>query len=222
MTQPGRRGLARTTGRLSRHQCSPLLNWTGGGPWPTPGPVELAAVVATRGQRRHRTRRYSDWHQRRRVRLTGSSISVATIKPASKAAAATNPCTAAPTAEPLSSIAVASTLGVALGQHVGPQMLLVLRRATMLQIASTMTAPTTAPINPAPSPGRYQPRAWPSHVAMKAPTIPRMVVRMKPDGSLGPGWRNFAIKPATNPMIIVQMKPTLRSSRAAWTNTLSH
>ena len=36
---------------------------------------------------------------------------------------------------------------------------------------------------------------------------PRMVVkRMKPEGSLSPGVMNFAITPATNPMIMVQMK----------------
>jgi hypothetical protein len=32
-----------------------------------------------------------------------------------------------------------------------------------------------------------------------------MAVRMKPCGSFGPGIRNLAITPATNPMMIVQM-----------------
>jgi hypothetical protein len=58
------------------------------------------------------------------------------------------------------------------------------------QITRTITAPTTAPIRPAPSSARYQPIACPRYVATKAPTIPRMVVRMKPDGSLSPGVMN--------------------------------
>ena len=61
----------------------------------------------------------------------------------------------------------------------------------MPQTASTMTAPTTAPISPAPSFGPYQPSAWPSQVATKAPMMPRMVVRMKPEGSFGPGHQEF-------------------------------
>ena len=36
-----------------------------------------------------------------------------------------------------------------------------LRRAKKLHITSTMMAPTTAPIRPAPSSARYQPSAWP-------------------------------------------------------------
>ena len=75
------------------------------------------------------------------------------------------------------------------------------------QINRTITAPTTAPIKPAPSPGRYQPKDCPRNVATKAPTMPRIVVRMNPLGSFFPGVMNFAITPATKPMIIVQMIP---------------
>src|SRR3954471_2542714 len=70
-----------------------------------------------------------------------------------------------------------------------------------------MMAPTTAPIRPAPSPGRYQPSACPRNVATKAPTIPRMVVRMNPVGSLSPGMMNLAMTPATKPMMMVQRIP---------------
>jgi hypothetical protein len=41
--------------------------------------------------------------------------------------------------------------------------------------------------------------------AKNAPTIPRIVVRVNPDGSFLPGVTNFAITPAMNPMMIVQM-----------------
>ena len=71
-------------------------------------------------------------------------------------------------------------------------------------MARTITAPTMAPMKPAPSSGPYQPSAWPSQVATKAPTMPRMVVRMKPEGSLRPGIRNLAMMPATKPMMMVQ------------------
>src|SRR5947208_1803078 len=37
------------------------------------------------------------------------------------------------------------------------------------------------------------------------PTMPRTVVMMKPDGSLSPGMMNFATRPATNPMMMVQI-----------------
>ena len=43
----------------------------------------------------------------------------------------------------------------------------------MPQITRMTIAPTTAPMNPAPSPGRYQPTAWPRYVAAIAPTIPK-------------------------------------------------
>src|ERR671910_112081 len=79
-------------------------------------------------------------------------------------------------------------------------------------MASTITAPTTAPIRPAPSPTLYQPTACPRNVARKAPTIPKIVVRTNPDGSLGPGMRNFAITPATKPMRMVQMMPMIALS----------
>src|SRR4051812_39193005 len=68
-------------------------------------------------------------------------------------------------------------------------------------------APTTAPISPAPSSALYQPKAWPRYVARNAPTMPRIVVSTKPEGSLFPGWMNFAITPATKPMMIVQIMP---------------
>ena len=76
----------------------------------------------------------------------------------------------------------------------------------------TMIAPTTAPIKPAPCPGPYQPSICPRKLATKAPTMPRMAVRMNPCGSLGPGMMNLAITPAINPMMIVQMMPISRSS----------
>jgi len=60
-------------------------------------------------------------------------------------------------------------------------------------------------MKPAPWPGPYQPTAWPSQVATKAPTMPRMAVSTKPCGSFGPGIRNLATTPATKPMMIVQM-----------------
>ena len=68
-----------------------------------------------------------------------------------------------------------------------------------------MTAPTTAPISPAPSPSPYQPIAWPSQEATKAPTMPRTVVRMNPLGLLSPGVMNLAMTPAMKPMMMVQM-----------------
>ncbi len=37
--------------------------------------------------------------------------------------------------------------------------------------------------------------------------MPRIVVRMNPDGSLLPGMMNFAMMPARKPMMIVQMMP---------------
>src|SRR3978361_736326 len=70
-----------------------------------------------------------------------------------------------------------------------------------------MIAPTTAPTRPAPSPGRYQPSACPRNGATKAPTIPRMVVRMNPVGSLFAGMMNLAMMPATKPMMMVQRMP---------------
>jgi hypothetical protein len=79
------------------------------------------------------------------------------------------------------------------------------RRAAIIpQIDKTITAPTTAPIKPAPSPGRYQPKDWPRNVATKAPTMPRILVSMNPLGSFLPGVMNFAITPATKPMMIVR------------------
>jgi hypothetical protein len=41
-------------------------------------------------------------------------------------------------------------------------------------------------------------------VARKAPTMPRIVVRMKPCGLLGPGARKRATIPATKPITIIQ------------------
>ncbi len=53
---------------------------------------------------------------------------------------------------------------------------------TAPQITRRTMAPTMAPMKPAPSPGPYQPTACPSQVATRAPTIPRIVVRMKARG----------------------------------------
>ena len=44
--------------------------------------------------------------------------------------------------------------------------------------------------------------------ATNAPTMPRIVVNTKPDGSFFPGMRNFAMTPAKKPIIIVQIIPT--------------
>src|SRR5262249_52571833 len=60
------------------------------------------------------------------------------------------------------------------------------RRASIPHTTRTMIAPTVAPMKPAPSPTRYHPIAWPRKVATKAPTIPSSVVRINPEGSLGP------------------------------------
>ena len=66
------------------------------------------------------------------------------------------------------------------------------------QTRSTMIAPTVAPIRPAASPALYQPRACPRKVATKAPTMPRIVVMMKPLIRFqirgGWGWR-LALEP---------------------------
>src|SRR5271165_6159065 len=62
-----------------------------------------------------------------------------------------------------------------------------------------ITAPTMAPINPAPGPGLYQPMCWPSQVATIAPTMPSKVVTMNP---CGPGTNHLAIAPARNPMMM--------------------
>src|SRR5215207_1479282 len=70
----------------------------------------------------------------------------------------------------------------------------------MLHTASTMTAPTTDAIHPALSLGPYHPTSWPRYVATKAPTMPRIAVKMKPDGSFGPGCIHFAITPTMAPM----------------------
>src|SRR4029079_2702789 len=68
-----------------------------------------------------------------------------------------------------------------------------------------MIAPTTEPMKPAPSPALYQLSACPRKEATNAPTMPRMVVMMKPDSSLSHGMMNFATTPARNPMMMVQM-----------------
>ena len=54
----------------------------------------------------------------------------------------------------------------------------------MPQIARMITAPTIAPMKPAPSLGPYQPNACPRYVDTTAPTMPRIVVRMKPGDSV--------------------------------------
>jgi hypothetical protein len=50
------------------------------------------------------------------------------------------------------------------------------------------------------------------NVATNAPAIPSTVVRMKPFGSFGPGESTRAIRPATKPMMMIQMMfPTITS-----------
>src|ERR1700739_537737 len=51
--------------------------------------------------------------------------------------------------------------------------------------------------------------AWPIKVARNAPTMPRMVVRMKPLGLFGPGDRKRAMMPATKPTMMIQIKPPM-------------
>src|SRR5213595_1368947 len=68
-----------------------------------------------------------------------------------------------------------------------------------------MTAPATAPINPADWPGRYQPSAWPRNVAAREPMMPRPAVRKKPLGPL-PGVSMRATSPAKKPMRTTQIK----------------
>ncbi len=60
----------------------------------------------------------------------------------------------------------------------------------------------TAPMNPAESPGWYQPTSLPSRVESSAPATPSAMVIKKPPGSL-PGIRNLAIAPAMKPMMII-------------------
>lgn len=52
--------------------------------------------------------------------------------------------------------------------------------------------------------------------------IPNMVVNMNPDGSLRPGMMNFAITPAMNPMMIVQMIPMMPFHLAPTAAKLAH
>src|SRR6185437_7002224 len=51
--------------------------------------------------------------------------------------------------------------------------------------------------------------AWPTHVARSAPAMPSTVVRMKPDGLLGPGERTRARMPATKPTMMMEMMPPM-------------
>src|ERR1044072_7124342 len=51
--------------------------------------------------------------------------------------------------------------------------------------------------------------------------MPRMVVRMKPDGSLSPGMMNFAMTPAMKPIMIVQIMPMSPLRANALTGGLS-
>jgi hypothetical protein len=82
--------------------------------------------------------------------------------------------------------------------------------------ARMIIAPTIAPMNPAPSPALYHPIAWPRYVATKAPIIPSTVVKMNPVGSyLFPGYKNFAMTPATKPIMMVQIILIAISLRSA-------
>ena len=65
--------------------------------------------------------------------------------------------------------------------------------------------PVTDAMNPAGWPSAYQPIIWPMNVAAIAPAMPRMAVSQKPEGPL-PGVTALAIKPATNPIKIVQIQ----------------
>jgi hypothetical protein len=60
-------------------------------------------------------------------------------------------------------------------------------------------------MKPAPWPAWYQPIAWPMNVAASAPPMPSAAVRKNPDGP-APGVSHLAISPATNPMMIVQIR----------------
>src|ERR1700704_5103721 len=46
-------------------------------------------------------------------------------------------------------------------------------------------------------------------VARNAPTMPRMVVRINPDGLFGPGDSSRAIIPATKPTMMIQRMPLI-------------
>ncbi|CFP62700.1 Uncharacterised protein [Bordetella pertussis] len=50
--------------------------------------------------------------------------------------------------------------------------------ATRPTTNNTMIAPTTEPIQPAGSPGAYQPSCWPRKPATTDPMMPRIVVMM--------------------------------------------
>src|SRR5690606_40434540 len=69
---------------------------------------------------------------------------------------------------------------------------------------NTMMAPTTEPIQPAGSPGAYQPSDWPRNPATTAPMMPRMVVMMMPM-FWSPGMMARAISPTTKPTMIIMM-----------------
>ena len=71
------------------------------------------------------------------------------------------------------------------------------RRDSAPQISRTMMAPITAPMMPTPLLALWKPRARPRKVPTKAPTMPRIVVITKPEGSLGPGVTNLAMTPAS-------------------------
>ncbi len=75
-----------------------------------------------------------------------------------------------------------------------------------------MTAPTTAPMNPADWPGWYQPNAWPRKVATIAPTIPSSTVTMNPPGSR-PGVSILATNPARPPMMMAPMNEIMGTLR---------
>src|SRR5258705_11930773 len=73
------------------------------------------------------------------------------------------------------------------------------------QMNRTISAPTVAPISPAPWSSRYQPMVCPMKVATNAPAIPSAVVSTKPVGLFSPADRSRAMRPATNPITTIQM-----------------
>jgi hypothetical protein len=60
-------------------------------------------------------------------------------------------------------------------------------------------------MKPAGWPSLYQPRCCPMYVAIKAPAMPRRMVRINPPGSL-PGMSNLAMAPTTKPTTIVHKR----------------
>jgi hypothetical protein len=69
------------------------------------------------------------------------------------------------------------------------------------------------PRDPTPSKASDQGARRGSPRRVNAPTIPKIVVRMNPDGSLGQGMMNLATMRAKKPMMIVQIVPLSTSPK---------